>query len=69
MASAITGSSTSFFKQLIREKKLTRYKINTATFISLLEFEKLAVAQTNNLYRGNKEGDHFSIKEHRITTR
>ena len=42
-ASEITGSSCSFFKQLIREKKLNRYKINTATFVSLIEFEYLAL--------------------------
>lgn len=46
-ASEITGSSTSFFKQLIREKKLTRYKINTATFVSLIEFEYLAITNLN----------------------
>jgi len=43
-ASEITGSSISFFKQLIREKQLTRYKINTATFVSLIEFEYLAIS-------------------------
>jgi hypothetical protein len=36
-----TGSSTSFFKQLLREKMLTRYKIKSATFISLTEFNQL----------------------------
>jgi len=41
-ASLETGASTSFFKQLIREGKLTRYKINSATYVSLLEFEHLA---------------------------
>lgn len=42
-ASAITGSSVSFFKQLIREKKLVSYRINSATFVSLVEFERLAI--------------------------
>lgn len=37
-----TGASISFFKQLLREKKLTRYKIKSATYVSLAEFEKLA---------------------------
>ncbi len=37
-----TGASISYFKQLIREGKLTRYKINTATYINLLEFQALA---------------------------
>lgn len=37
-----TGASLSFFKQLLREKLLTRYKIHSATYISLTEFEELA---------------------------
>jgi len=37
-----TGASVSFFKQLIREGKLTRFKIHSATYVSLTEFEKLA---------------------------
>jgi hypothetical protein len=41
-AHEITGGSISFFKQLLREGKLTRYKINSATYISLVEFEKIA---------------------------
>lgn len=41
-AHEITGASISFFKQLLREGKLTRYKINTATYVSLTEFEKIA---------------------------
>ena len=40
-----TGASISFLKQLLREGKLTRYKIHTATYISLTEFENLAQAQ------------------------
>lgn len=41
-ASAETGASISFFKQLIGEEKLTRYKIHSATYISMAEFERLA---------------------------
>lgn len=41
-ASAETGASTSFLTQLLEEGKLTRYKINTATYISLVEFESIA---------------------------
>lgn len=37
-----TGASISYFKQLLREGKLTRYKINSATYVSLSEFENLA---------------------------
>ena len=47
-ASEITGSSASFFKQLLREGKLNRYKINSATFVSLLEFESLAMSSKNH---------------------
>ena len=45
-ANAETGASISYFKQLIREGKLTRYKINTATYVSLVEFENLAIPGT-----------------------
>lgn len=41
-ASEIIGASESFLKQLLEEGKLTRYKINTATYISLVEFEQIA---------------------------
>lgn len=41
-ASSLTGASLSFFKQLIREGKLTRYRINSAIYISMVEFETLA---------------------------
>jgi hypothetical protein len=41
-ASQLTGASPSFFKQLLREGKLTRFKINSATYVSLVEFEKIA---------------------------
>lgn len=37
-----TGASISFFKQLIREHKLTKYQINSAVYVSLAEFEKIA---------------------------
>lgn len=38
----VTGASERFLVQLLTEGKLTRYKINTATYISLIEFEQLA---------------------------
>ena len=41
-ASAETGVSPSFFRQLLREKKLTKYTVNSAIYISLTEFEKIA---------------------------
>lgn len=41
-AHELTGASIAFFKQLIREKQLNRYKINSATYISMTEFEELA---------------------------
>ena len=41
-AHELTGASISFFKQLLREGKLKRYKVNSATYISLTEFEQLA---------------------------
>lgn len=41
-AHQITGASTSFFKQLLRERLIKRYKIHSATYISLVEFEALA---------------------------
>lgn len=43
-AAEITGASERFFNQLLEEGKLTRYKINTATYISLIEFESIAIA-------------------------
>jgi hypothetical protein len=42
MASQLTGASRSFFRQLIREHKLRKFKINTAVYVDLREFEKLA---------------------------
>lgn len=41
-AASETGASISYFKQLIREGKLTRYQINSAIYVSLVEFENLA---------------------------
>ena len=41
-ASQETGASVSYFKQLLRERKLTRFKINSATYVSLVEFESIA---------------------------
>lgn len=44
-ASQETGASESFLKQLIREGQLKRYKLNSATYISLAEFERIAQPQ------------------------
>lgn len=41
-AHELTGASVSYFKQLLREGKLRRYKINSSTYVSLAEFEQLA---------------------------
>ena len=41
-ACEMTGSSYSFFKRLVRAKKLTKFKVNKCTYISMTEFEKLA---------------------------
>lgn len=41
-AAEVTGASEGFLNQLLSEGKLTRYKINSATFISLVEFENIA---------------------------
>lgn len=41
-AHQVTGASTSYFKQLLRQGRLTRYKINSATYVSLNEFENIA---------------------------
>lgn len=41
-AHEVTGVSRSFFRKLISENKLTRYKIHSATYVSLVEFENLA---------------------------
>jgi hypothetical protein len=47
-ASEITGASTSFFKQLLREQMLTRYKIHSSTYVSLKEFETIAKPEKSN---------------------
>jgi hypothetical protein len=47
-AHAETGASISFFKQLLRQGKLNRFKINSATYIDLREFENLAKQQSLN---------------------
>lgn len=41
-AAAETGASISLLKRLMKAGRLTSYKINSATYISLVEFEKLA---------------------------
>lgn len=41
-ANEITGASISFFKKLLREERLTRFKIGNATYVSITEFEELA---------------------------
>jgi hypothetical protein len=40
--SSEVGISQSYIKQLLREKKLNRFKIGSATYVSLSELEKLA---------------------------
>jgi hypothetical protein len=37
-----TGASQSFFKQLLREGKLTKFRVNTAVYVSLTEFQNIA---------------------------
>lgn len=46
-ASQETGVSISFFKKLLQEGRLRRYKINSATYVSIKEFESLAQAASN----------------------
>lgn len=41
-ASEVTGASERFLKHLIAEGRLIKYKINSATFISLIELESIA---------------------------
>lgn len=41
-ASQEVGISTSFLKQLLREGKLQRFRVNSAVYISLAQFERLA---------------------------
>lgn len=42
------GISISFIKQLLRQGKLTRYKIGSATYVSLTEFEEIAKPETQD---------------------
>lgn len=42
-ASEETGASESFLKKLLQEGVLKTYKIKTATYLSLAEFEEAAV--------------------------
>jgi hypothetical protein len=42
-AASETGASVPFLNQLLQEGKLTRFKINTATYISMTEFESIAI--------------------------
>lgn len=41
-ASLETGASIAFFRQLLRERKLKKYQINSAVYVSLTEFEQIA---------------------------
>ncbi|MBX2893969.1 MAG: hypothetical protein KF763_00900 [Cyclobacteriaceae bacterium] len=41
-ASIKTGASISFLKKLLQEGRLKRYRINSAVYLSLTEFEKIA---------------------------
>lgn len=47
-----TGSSIGFFKKLLREGKLTRFKINRATYVSMTEFENIAQPTSGNHLKG-----------------
>lgn len=42
------GISISYIKQLLRTGKLTRFKIGSATYVSLTEFEQIAQASSVN---------------------
>jgi hypothetical protein len=41
-ASLEIGASQGFFRQLLREGKLKKYCINSAVYVDLVEFERLA---------------------------
>lgn len=41
-AAMLTGSSQSFFRKLLQDKKLKTYRIQSAVYVSLEEFEALA---------------------------
>lgn len=46
--SSETGASVSFLKQLIKERKLTKFRINSGVYISMDEFELLAKPADEN---------------------
>ncbi|HTF19389.1 MAG TPA: hypothetical protein VK658_15015 [Chryseolinea sp.] len=48
-AAFLTGSSSTFFRQLLKQKKLTRYEVNSSVYISLTEFEALASAKNQEI--------------------
>lgn len=41
-ASEISGLSQSFLRKLLQQRKLKRYKINSATLLNFKEIEKIA---------------------------
>ncbi|MEJ7644320.1 MAG: hypothetical protein WKF87_06975 [Chryseolinea sp.] len=45
-AALLTGSSSTFFRQLMRQGKLTKYQVNSSVYMSLTEFEALAARET-----------------------
>ena len=42
-AAAETGASQAFLRRLLMDGVLTTFKINTATYISMTEFESIAI--------------------------
>jgi hypothetical protein len=42
-ASAQVGPSISFFKKLVKQGRLRKYRIDRTAYISLVEFESLAI--------------------------
>lgn len=54
--SAETGASQSFIKQLLRDGRLKRYHVNTATYVSLTQFEQIAEPETAKPTTGNFKG-------------
>lgn len=48
-ASAETGVSQSFLRKLLQQGKLTTYRIHSAVYVSLLEFEMLAKPETKTI--------------------
>lgn len=41
-AAEVTGASERFLQRLLQEGKLTKYQINSAVYVSLIEFESIA---------------------------